>query len=189
MFLYLDVLDPNYTLSQDWDAINSKFLFKFGEWHPGQNLFKNVIQTKWGSDRYAAFIIYIAVIYKETLVQNVKDRGWEKFWIPLSHDYKEWKIKKGRYPNIWMSTGKLIDSVGIYPDWSRQQIMIGIKENVWYKSKYGSIPVLWVAKWLEYGTSRGLPSRPLFRRTRDMISKNISRYYEDFKLMLENLDL
>ena len=187
MFLYINVISSELKDNKYWKEFNDIFIQQSPNWRPGQTYFG---KDKYSKNRYACFLIYIALLYREFLINVVKERKWEKFWLPLSKKYLDWKKKNGRFENTWMNTGKLINSISISWDASRKRIRIGIDGRL----KVDGIQLLQIAKWMEYGTARedgklpGCPARPLWRRVRDYISKNISRYYKDFEDLLENID-
>lgn len=179
-------MDDSYKKNAKWNFINEVFKVKSSIWTPGKNLFRMKDADKVIEDRQFAFILYISLLYKEYLQEMVRNRGWEKFWIPLTPKYLERKKQLGRYENIWMNTGTLINSLEIIPDYQNDFVIVGIDPRAKYSYLGESISILQVAKFMEYGTEK-LPPRPLFRRGRDYISKNISRFKKDFDEVLGDL--
>lgn len=188
MQIYINVIDPSFMSAKYWRDINLIFKQQSPTWKPGKKLFDI---ERYSKDENFMFILYIALIYKAYIIEVVKSRRWEKFWIPLNKKYLADKIRKGFYPNTWMRTGRLIESISIHYDKARKRVRVGIDGRLKYthRTKSGktySVPILLVAKWMEYGTVK-MPARPLFRRARDFISKNIKRYYIDFISMIDTL--
>jgi phage gpG-like protein len=183
MEIYINVIDEKFRSTSKWKEINNIFNNQSPTWNPGIKL-----PLKTNPEMFELFVLYIALLYREYLINVVKNtRGYEKFWIPLSPKYLAQKKKDGRFENIWMNTGTLINSISISYNDQRKQVRVGIDEYKVYKlpgrkGKRGpkkTLPIILVAKWMEFGTEK-MPSRPLFRRVRDYISKNIKRYEKDF---------
>lgn len=179
--LYINIIDKRFLSSNNWNNINKIFKQQSSIWRPGRRL---VMRDGLTNDEYTIFLVYVALLYREFLINYVKKRQWEKFWIPLSPKYAKYKEYKNYYPNIWMATGTLINSISIWYDKLRDRIVIGIDEKKKYKYGNRNIPIYLVAKFLEYGTEKGLPARPLFRRARDRVSKDIKKYYNNFKNLI-----
>ena len=212
MHLYINILDQSFLQHSKWGEINKIFKQQSPNWSPGKIIFNKDNQSL---DSYTLFIIYVALIYREYLIQNVRNRSWEKYWIPLDEKYLNRKKRKGYYENTWMATGALINNISIWNEEKEHRIVIGIDEKKKVKVGKKKIPLILIAKWLEYGTTKnvlkpreritkkdvehlklggvkkkkhfGIPARPLFRKARDYISKNINTYYKDFSSMLEML--
>ncbi|MGE5862325.1 MAG: hypothetical protein ACM31H_01015 [Nitrososphaerales archaeon] len=178
MNIYINIIDKKYKINNKWNKINSYFR-NIEKWEPGKKKYIDV-----DIDKQEAFTLFIALIYKEKLLQIVKQRKWEKFWIPLSYNYLKYKKRKGYPENIWIRTRLLINSISIWYDTNKEKIIIGIPENIYYEDNNIKIPVLVVAKWMEYGNAK-IPPRPLFRRVQMDISKQISGYYNEFDKLYE----
>lgn len=178
--IYINCVDPKFMSNTYWRSINKQFNNQSPTWKPGKYIFN---KEKYTSDEFFIFVIYITLLYREFIVTVVKKRKWEKFWIPLNPKYLKWKKSHGRFENMWMNTGTLIDSISISWDEKLQKIKVGIDGRLTYKVKGRRIPILLVCKWMEYGTCK-MPARPLWRKARQYISKNIRRYYQDFEKMM-----
>ena len=186
MNVYINVIDPSYLNGKYWGNINRIFKQQSPNWSPGKRLFG---KSDYTDDEYSLFIIYIALLYREMLKEIVLARKYEKFWIPLNPKYLKSKVKKGLYPNTWMRSGILVDNISISLDNNKKKIRIGIDENLKYTTEGRDIKVLDVARFNEYGTTThtgepGIPARPLFRRVRDRISKDMGKYYLEFQHLI-----
>jgi hypothetical protein len=188
MKIYLKVLDTKYVSNRFWTEYNSIFKQQMPTWKPGERL--KGIESE---DEYASFVIYIALIYRAYLKEVVFERRYEKYWLPLSKKFLEYKKNKGYYENTWLMTGQLIDAIEINYNSTKDQIEIGIPDNKYHKIRgvKRKVKLADIARFLEFGTSRengllpGIPARPLFRRVREYISKNIGRYYKEFSTMMD----
>ena len=183
--IYINVIDPKFQSTPYWKTINSKYNRNNPKWFAGKKIYEKNM-NKWDKMEYTAFVIYIATIYRAHLIKQVKDRRWEKFWIPLSKAYLRKKQREGKPENIWIYTMKLINSISISYIPSKKMVKVGIDGRLTYKGKKVNgkpLKVLLVAKWMEYGTIK-MPPRPLFRRSKDYISKHISKFYKDFQSMI-----
>ena len=191
-YVYINVIDPSFnnaTTSQ-WQYINNIFQSQAAIWKPGSRMFKR-LQAQYDLDDYLTFVIFVALVYRQYIQSIVRSRRWEKFWIPLSAKYLKRKQRQGYPENIWLRTGTLINAISIGYDKAKKMITIGIDPKLKYKIP--GIPtnrqplVLLVAKWMEYGTQNGLPARPLFRRAKEFIGKNIRRWFNNWESLINTV--
>ena len=84
---------------------------------------------------------------------------------------------------IWEATGKLKSSIRVFK--FKTYIAIGFDERIKYDNKVPAIKVNLVARFLEFGTSRGIPARPLFRNCVLYTSKHINDIYRNYKKELD----
>ena len=109
--------------------------------------------------------------YKKQLLRHIENQDFN--WKELSPDYLKYKQEKGLFEKIWKSTGLLKESIEVFKT-EQGTWFAGIQGNAKYPDGT-SIPM--VALVHEFGSpSRGIPARPLFRRTRQVMLKNINKF-------------
>ncbi|AWD93021.1 hypothetical protein HSE3_gp069 [Bacillus phage vB_BceM-HSE3] len=148
------------------------------EWKPG--VFMIPIEYKHLSDKFAE---YMAKTMAEEVQKAIRRQRYSSKWAPLTISYKIYKTTHNLSTNTWEATGTLRKSITY---WKKgDQYIIGIPpRKIYHKS---GIPVMTVAKYLEYGTSK-MPPRPLFRPIASYLQKNIRRYWEKFFKHLPDAD-
>lgn len=87
---------------------------------------------------------------------------------PLSD---EWVIKKG-HEEFFLDTKFYLKNITVRSFVERKKItlIIGPKRSAIHPPS--GQPLVKIAKWLEFGTSEGIPARPLWRRTRREVNKH-----------------
>lgn len=138
-------------------------------WAPGMLLIKN------GDNLQKEFAEYIAEKYKEQLQKAINNQRFRAKWPPLSVEWLHYKQTHGLSLKCWEATGLLKRSIKVFPTlwgWA-----VGPDPHMRYKRS--GVPVLAVARALEYGTRR-IPPRPLFRPTAEYIRKHIKDYWTVF---------
>jgi len=119
----------------------------------------------------------MATTYKDRVVRAIKNQ--EHPLAPLSKKYAQHKKAAGLDPRILIASGKMIGHIKVWR-WrkgNQEVYIVGIPPRAMYvrKSKGGHkgdvgggkssrIPVVDVARWLEYGTSK-MPPRPVWFMT------------------------
>ena len=135
----------------------------------------------------------MAQTYRKRLIRNIKQQKFPL--VPLSKEYARFKERTGLDPRTLIATGKLISHIKVWK-WRRGNVetyIIGIPPRATYKRvKKGGhrsdvsgasqtrTPVMDVARWLEYGTSK-MPPRPVWFMTfAELIDdhKTWTRWYE-----------
>ncbi len=156
---------------------------KYGrEWRPGMHK----IPPKLRGQYQGRFARYMAEVMKLELKRAIKTQRFKSTenWPPLNVQYLEDKRRKNLSLNMWEATSLLVNSIDVYR--SGSSWVVGISRLKRYPKS--NVPVMWVARWLEYGTMDAsnqyiIPPRPLFRPLNIYLRKNISRYWEKFMIM------
>lgn len=133
---------------------------------------------EWVQEKFAA---YVAGIMRDQFKEAIDKQRFKSTWPPLSEPYMDWKGKHNLSLNIWEATGYLKKSI-VYRK-RNGYYLVGIDP---YKRYKNGPKVLFVAKCIEYGTSR-MPARPLFRPIFNQIRKHMGRYWRKF-LAEENIN-
>lgn len=140
------------------------------EWEPGKLLTKKKYRK--------AFEDFVAEEYVKLVKKAIKDQRYATNWNPLSTPYFNYKRRNGLSLNMWEATGELGREI-IYKKSSR---CIGFDNRK--RHHPSGIPLLKLARYLEYGTKRNdklcIPPRPLFRSAYWYMKKHIRDYYIKF---------
>jgi hypothetical protein len=123
------------------------------------------------------FVAFMAIQYKKELVKAIDTQRFAKKWKPLNVAYLEKKRRMGLSLNIWEATGQLKESIIVIK--KRGAWVVGPDPDAYYH-RTKPVRILLVAHWLEYGTKRGIPPRPLFRNVTSYMRKHIRDYYIKF---------
>lgn len=134
---------------------------------------------EWLQEEFAAFM---AKEIRDQFREAIEKQRFKSTWPALSIPYLTWKKKNHLSLKIWEATGYLRKSI-VYRK-RNGYYLVGIDP---YKKYKDGPSVLFVAKCIEYGTSR-MPARPLFRPIFNQIRKHTGRYWKKF-LKEKDIDL
>ena len=113
----------------------------------------------------------VAKAYTNEAKQVIESQRYK--WTPLSPKYKDWKLKKGYDPRIYIRTGEFLDSImwGV----THKKVWMGIPSRKMHTGKLLRAddpdekpkPMRLLARWLEYGVPKSppktVPPRPIWR--------------------------
>lgn len=132
----------------------------------------------------------MATRYRDQVVRNILDQSLPL--APLDPKYKAYKARNNLDTRILISTGQMIDAIGVRK-WRRgniTMIQVGINPNKQYKreSKGGHkgdvkggkskhTKIADVARWLEYGTAH-MPPRPAWYLTLQQLQDQLKTFYD-----------
>lgn len=142
--------------------------------------FINEMATKYDKDLdwfYKEFTRYMAIVIINRVKfavqhQKIGKKSMKEAYKPLSEPYNS---KKGKNKNkFWMNSGYLINNITTFRD-GRGRWNIGYPKNI--KHPAGDIEASNIMLYLEKGTKKGLPPRPLFTPILRMVAKNIDGYF------------
>lgn len=144
------------------------------EWRPGSVLIPKDYPEH--ADYIPDFAEYMAELYQKELVRAIDEQRYVYKWGALSVPYYEYKEKKNLSVKFWERTGLLKNSITYWQEGDKW--VVGIDKNKRYPDT--PVKVYKVARYLEYGTSRGIPPRKLFRPLARYLSKNVRRFWYKF---------
>ena len=116
------------------------------------------------------FAIYILRLFKSLVLFSIKNQKFRVKFPPLSPNYVAYKKRMRGKLGFW-EFSQFLQSNLQYWRLKKGSYAIGFKRNIIHPMSGEKLYK--IAKWVEGGTSRGIPPRPLFRPIATSISKHI----------------
>ena len=134
------------------------------------------------------FLRYLVERIVERLNKVIRNQLYANRYEGLSKSWASFKKRMGLDPGYWIASGQLKDSIQWWYSSKYKRFLVGVHPRLKHR-KYmeggvyktvKTVKMVDIIRWLEKGTRRGIPARPLFSKVFEEFQKDLDKHYINY---------